>query len=184
MISENRIKEICDLYYKDVYRYCFSFVKNVDDSQDIAQDTFKLLIEKSFELQDKNIKAWLYSVALIKIKQHNTNQSANNQYISFDDKDSWLLYDEDEMYTIEDIISQHIYDAERIQDEKQKILNSLSESERELYEEAYVKKKKYKDIAREKGVSDKTINVQTFRLRNKVRAIVKSIFDFCFMFLL
>lgn len=184
MISENRIKEICDLYYKDVYRYCFSFVKNVDDSQDITQDTFKFLIEKSSELQDNNIKAWLYSVALIKIKQHNTNQSANSQHISFDDGDSWLLYDETELYTIEDIISQHIYDVERIRTEKQKILDSLSESERILYEEAYVKKKKYKDIAKEKGVSDKTINVQTFRLRNKIKAIVKGVFEFCFMFLI
>lgn len=183
MISENRIKEICDLYYKDVYRYCFSFVKNVDDSQDITQDTFKFLIEKSSELQDNNIKAWLYSVALIKIKQHNTNQSVNSQHISFDDGDSWLLYDEDELYTIEDIISQHIYDTERIQAEKQKILDSLSESERTLYEEAYVKKKKYKEIAKEKGISNKTINVQTFRLRNKIKAIVKGVFEFCFMFL-
>ncbi len=183
MISEDRIKQICDLYYRDVYRYCFSYVHNVEDAKDITQETFAFLIERASKLQDDNIKAWLYSVALIKIKQHNTTQSANNQHISFDDGDSWLLYDEDEIYTIEDIISKHIYDTERIQAEKQKILDSLSESERALYEEAYVKKKKYKEIAKEKGVSNKTINVQTFRLRNKIKAIVKTIFEFCFIFL-
>lgn len=181
MISDNRIKEICDLYYRDVYRYCFSFVKNVDDSQDLTQETFKFLVEKAPTLQDENIKAWLYSVALIKIKKLNNSRSEDSKRLSLDDSDSWLLYDEDEIYTIEDMISKHIYDTERIQLEKQKILNSLSDSERILYEEAYVKKRKYKEIAKEKGVSDSTINVQTFRLRNKIKAIVKNIFEFCFM---
>lgn len=182
MISDNRIKEICDLYYRDVYRYCFSFVKNADDSQDLTQETFKLLVEKAPTLQDDNIKAWLYSVALIKIKQHNNSRSVNIQHVSLDDGDSWLLYDEDEIYTIEDIISKYIYDTERIQVEKQKILDSLSNYERSLYEEAYVKKRKYKEIAKEKGVSNTTINVQTFRLRNKIKAIVKNVFEFCFIF--
>lgn len=181
MISNSRIKEICDLYYKDVYRYCFSFVKNVDDSQDITQDTFKYLIEKSSELQDKNIKAWLYSVALIKIKQYSNNKSAKPSKISFDDQDSRMLFDENDIYTIEDAISQYMYDSERIEEEKQKVLNMLTEKERELYEEAYVKKKKYSEIAQDKGVSTIAINVQTYRLRNKIKAIVKSIVDFCLM---
>ena len=85
MISENRIKEICDLYYRDVYRYCFSFVQNVEDSQDITQETFAFLIEKANELEDKNIKAWLYSVALIKIKQNYNNKDTRIQHLSFDD---------------------------------------------------------------------------------------------------
>lgn len=184
MINDNRIKEICDLYYRDVYRYCFSYVKNVEDAQDITQETFEFLIERAATLEDKNIKAWLYSVAQIKIKLHKNNQPINKQQVSFDDKDSWLLYNEEETYTIEDTISKYVYNNERIQKEKQKNLDSLSQNERELYEEAYVKKKRYKEIAQEKGVSRMTINVQTFRLRNKIKTIVKSVFEFCFMFLI
>lgn len=181
MISNDRIKEICDLYYKDVYRYCFSFVKKVADSQDITQETFKFLIEKAPKLQDKNIKAWLYSVALIKIKQYSNNKSAQPSNIPFNDQDDRMLFDEDDLYTIEDAISQYLYDDERIDVEKQKVLDLLTEKERELYEEAYVKKKKYSEIAHDKGVSEISINVQTYRLRNKIRTIVKGIFDFCLM---
>lgn len=179
MISDSRIKEICDLYYRDVYRYCFSYMKNVENSQDVTQETFEFLIEKASTLEDKNIKAWLYSVAQIKIKIHNSKPIN----ISFDENDSCLLYNEEEFYTIEDAISRYIYNDERIQQEKQKILDSLTDKERTLYEDAYVKKKKYKDIAKRNGVSDRTINVQTFRLRNKIKAIVKGVFEFCFIFL-
>lgn len=181
MISNNRIKEICDLYYKDVYRYCFSFVKKVTDSQDLTQETFKFLIEKAPELQDKNIKAWLYSVALIKIKQYSNNKSSLPTNISFDVRDDRMLFDEDEFYTIEDAISQYLYDDERIDTEKQKVLDLLTEKERKLYEEAYVKKKKHSEIAHDKGVSEISINVQTYRLRKKIRAIVKGIVDYCLM---
>lgn len=181
MISEKRIEEICDLYYGDVYRYCFSYLKNTENAQDITQETFEFLIERANTLDDKNMKAWLYSVAHIKIKLYN-NSLSNNQHLSFDDKDGWLQYNGEEIYTIEDSISKYIYNNERIQTEKQKILNSLTPSEQKLYEEAYVKKRKYSEIAQEKGVSRMTINVQTFRLRNKIKAIVKNVFEFCFMF--
>ena len=184
MINDNRIKEICDLYYKDVYRYCFSFVHDVEDAKDITQEIFMFFIQNSATLEDENIKAWLYSVALIKIKQFGNNKFIKKQNISFDDLDSWRLFDQERIYTIEDTISQYIYDDQRIEEEKQKILGSLTTKERELYYEAYVKKKKYSEIAQEKGVSDITVNVQTFRLRNKIRSIIKSIFEFCFMFLI
>jgi RNA polymerase sigma factor (sigma-70 family) len=157
-------------------------MKNVENSQDVTQETFEFLIEKASTLEDKNIKAWLYSVAQIKIKLHNS-KPINSYHVSFDDDDSYLLYNEEEFYTIEDAISKYTYNDERIQLEKQKILDSLTDKERTLYEDAYVKKKKYKDIAKRIGVSDKTINVQTFRLRNKIKAIVKGVFEFCFMFL-
>lgn len=184
MISDNRIKEICDLYYRDVYRYCFSYLQNVEDSQDITQETFAFLIERATTLEDKNIKAWLYSVALIKIKQNQNNKTTKVQHISFDDRESRLLFEEEDIYTIEDTISQYLYSSERISEEKQKILDSLTQKEQELYNEVYVKKRKYREIAQDKGVSDKTINVQTFRLRNKIKAIIKGVFDFCFMFLI
>jgi RNA polymerase sigma factor (sigma-70 family) len=157
-------------------------MKNVENSQDVTQETFEFLIEKASTLEDKNIKAWLYSVAQIKIKLHNS-KPINSYHVSFNDDDSYLLYNEEEFYTIEDAISKYTYNDERIQQEKQKILDSLTDKERTLYEDAYVKKKKYKDIAKRIGVSDKTINVQTFRLRNKIKAIVKGVFEFCFMFL-
>lgn len=184
MISDNRIKEICDLYYRDVYRYCFSYVQNVEDSQDITQETFAFLIEKAAVLEDKNIKAWLYSVALIKIKQNQNNKMTKVQHIPFDDKESRLLFKEEEIYTIEDTISQYLYNNERISEEKQKIIDSLTQKEQELYDEIYVKKRKYREIAQDKGVSCKTVNVQAFRLRNKIKAIIKGVFEFCFIFLI
>lgn len=184
MISENRIKEICDLYYRDVYRYCFSYVQNVEDSQDITQETFAFLIEKANELEDKNIKAWLYSVALIKIKQNYNNKDTRIQHLSFDDSESGFLFSENDVYTIEDTISNYIYNSERIEEEKNKILESLSPKERNLYDEVYVKKRKHKEVAEDNGVSDVTIGVQAFRLRNKIKTIIKGIFDFCFMFLI
>ncbi len=184
MISEKRIEEICDLYYGDVYRYCFSFVQDAEDAKDITQEIFIYFIQNASTLQDENIKAWLYSVALIKIKQHRHNKFSKSQNVSFDDLDRRLLLEQDRNYTIEDSLSQYLYDDQRIEEEKQKILDSLTPNEHKLYYDAYVKKKKYSEIAQDKDISEITVSVQTFRLRNKIRAIIKTIFDFCFMFLI
>lgn len=81
-------------YYRDVYRYLFSFVKNPDESEEIAQETFVKAISsiKSFDGK-KDIRAWLFTIA-------------KNTYISKYRKDkNYSLQDLDEISECEDSVS-------------------------------------------------------------------------------
>lgn len=61
---EMEIEEIYKLFFKDVYRYLYSIVKNQSVAEDMTQDTF-IKVMKNIEKFDgsKNIKAWLFTIA-------------------------------------------------------------------------------------------------------------------------
>lgn len=176
MIKEKRLKELCNEYYNDVYRYCFSQIHDVQDSKDLTQEVFALFVEKASELDDENIKAWLFSVAAIKIKQTFKDKVATTRFVSYDcdtgmpsgELDSIVLLD------ILDVINR--VDDETIDREKEKIISVLTDEEKELYNDVYLNNKKYKEIAKEKGMNIKTISVKTYRLREKIKAIAKNSF--------
>lgn len=51
-------------YYRDVYRYVLSLLKNADEAEEITQETFVKAIAsiKSFDGK-KDIRAWLFTIA-------------------------------------------------------------------------------------------------------------------------
>lgn len=60
-------KEITEIYYRHVdtvYRVCYSFMKNVPETEDMVQETFLRLLDsgKTFENQ-RHEKAWLIVTA-------------------------------------------------------------------------------------------------------------------------
>lgn len=60
-------EEIANIYnrqYKNVYRICFSFMKNAVDAEDMVQETFlKLLSSKKQFESEEHEKAWLIVTA-------------------------------------------------------------------------------------------------------------------------
>lgn len=183
MINEERLKEICDNHYNDVYRYCFSRVHNVHDAKDITQEVFKLFLEKAPKLEDKNLKAWLYDVALIKIKESCKEQKSTSKIVSLDDDDNLHSIEVRTAYTLDEEVLFSNLDDEDIYYEKEKILSQLTAEEKELYNEIFINKKKYKDVASEKGMTTKAINVRAFRLKQKLKEFIKSSTTLLIMFL-
>lgn len=59
-----KIDEICERYYKDVYRYCLFFTNNRTEAEDLTQETFLKILKglKHFRNQSY-IKTWVLSVA-------------------------------------------------------------------------------------------------------------------------
>jgi RNA polymerase sigma-70 factor (ECF subfamily) len=63
-MSVEGIRNIYSKHKTDLYRYVLSIVKNVHTAEDIVQDVFLLLIEKSGELKNpKAVRAWLFTSA-------------------------------------------------------------------------------------------------------------------------
>ena len=92
MVIEN-LKEFNKIYdetYFDVLRYVIIKCHNVNDTNDIIQETYlefwKILNRKSIE--DKNIKSYLIGIAINKIKKHYTIVERLKTISLFDNKDN------------------------------------------------------------------------------------------------
>lgn len=183
MINEQRLKEICDNHYNDVYRYCYSRVHDVHDAKDITQEVFKLFIEKAPKLEDKNIKAWLYDVAMLKIKESYKVQKPTPKFVSLDDNKSIHSIEVGTSYALDDDVILNNWNDEDIFDEKEKILDRLTDEEKILYDAVFVKKMKYKEIAEENNLTTKAVNVRAFRLKQKLKEFIKDSTTLLIMFL-
>ena len=69
--DDEYIRYVLDTYSEPIVRLCFSYVRNMHDAEDIAQDTFCEIIKRKPVFTDENHeKAWLIRTAVNKCKNH------------------------------------------------------------------------------------------------------------------
>ncbi len=174
LIDKNRISELFDLCYKDIYRYCLSFVKNEEDAKDLAQQTFIVLVNKASMLEDTNLENWLYRTAHFEICKFHRKNKRELQHTPFRIDNN---IDEDNLlssFCLDTEIDYLIHPDSAIEEYKADIINQLSPKEQQLYHAVFEEKKHYKEIASELGISENTVNVRSFRLRAKLKDILKT----------
>ncbi len=180
LLDENRINELCSLYYRDIYRYCLYYIDDPTDAQDIAQETFKSLLESSEKLEDYYMRAWLYDVAYKKSKHFlRDNQKEQNRIAFGNNIDSAECAS---TYSLDDELEKAEFPPEVIEKKADEIIDKLSEKDRKLFEDVYIQRKKYKQIAKEADSTEKAVGVRVLRLRKKItkfaRIALKSFFLF------
>ena len=163
--TEQKIEEITELYYHDVYKFCCARCRNADDAQDVTQATFALLVERKDTLYFDNIRSWLFSVADKKLHELFRQRQRERDYVS--------IYDVDvPQYNLPDIPDD--FDEDAWFDETQKkILQILSEKERALFVKLYIEKKSVSLIAQELDVTEANVRQRKSRLKKKVTDAVK-----------
>lgn len=111
MTSQDNLYKFNDIYdktQKDLVKYVVIKCHNINDTNDIIQETYLELwnILKRKELSDINIKSYLIGIANNKIKKHFTLMQKLKTVSLFDknDKDIELIDTVEDKITIEDII--------------------------------------------------------------------------------
>lgn len=68
---DESVRYAVETYHSSIIRVAFTYVKNISDAEDIAQDVFLALLEKNpvFE-NEEHKKAWLIRVAINKAKDY------------------------------------------------------------------------------------------------------------------
>lgn len=173
LIDESRVIEIIKEHYQSIYSFCFSYLKCDADAKDVTQDVFILMMEKSEALNDENLKAWLFEVASRKIKVKFRELKKYTGCVCFDDDTCEIPDCVNDVYFFE---KDDEIDDETILEKKEEILSRLKPKEQVTYDYVYVKKMHYSDIAEELGVTEKAVNVRAFRLRKKIKEMVKAAF--------
>ena len=156
MLEKDRLRDICELYYSDVFRFSLHFLRDGEKAKDVTQETFLLLNKKAEELEDSNIKSWLFSSAYRIIKSQ--WRASQAQLMKFEE-------------TTEEIqgslIEEEIVRENMLRFAKEAI-SSLGEKDRQLYDMRFAENMTFSQIAKITGESENAIYVRVHRLRGKV----------------
>ena len=164
MITAERSAEIARIYYNDLNNYISKRIKNKYDAEDIAQDVFLLFQERYTDLDDDNIRAWLYKVADNKIKEKYREIAKQEKLHLLSlfpgyEKSADVVYEMEEDYKITD---------DELEEKKKTVMESLTEKELKLFEMVYNKHMEYKELAKALEITENNARVRVCRLRAKI----------------
>lgn len=147
-----------------IYGYIRSLAPN-GDIDDILQETNLILWEKSRTFQPgSNFKAFAFRIAHLKTLEALRAQRRRQ----------WLVFDTDLL----DSIAQHQTGPAALATGHQAALRhcllELSSEDRQLIHSRYTHRKSVRDLARESGRSEGSLQQLFFRLRNTLRSCIQS----------
>lgn len=158
-------KEAYNAYYTSIYRYCLAKLKDNHSCDDVVQETFLVLYKKLLSGETiEYTRAFLYRTADNFIrKKYSEQKKAQNQVpleeiITIPSQNE----DVDERLTFEEYSRQ--------------ISAALSEQDAELFSMRYIEELKIEDIADRLQMSVPAVTTRLFRMRNKLREILKAVF--------
>ncbi len=172
-----RIKEEAEKLWIEheayIKKFCeYKLSSKPDYIDDCIQEVFLALINAlKSEKQIEHPKAWLTKVASNKIKDIYENEKKKNlNTVPFEDE--YVKQSTDFDYSFTEEIS-----SEQVERNFKKIINSLTEKEKQLIEDFYIKKTKQKDLANQMNISENTLRQQVFRLKRKIIKELKNFSD-------
>ncbi len=166
-------ERIAEEYYHDIYKFCCSRCRNADTAQDITQETFLLFMNEIDNLSDANIRSWLFTVANNKLHEHFRKIKVETNFVCADNIDISSLDD----------VEYNEADVETMFDDVQKkILNILTDKEKELFIKLYIEKKEVSLIIKELDITYDNFRTRKSRLKRKVTQTVKHLYFFALVF--
>lgn len=82
------IQYVLETYSQTIIRLCYTYVKNICDAEDIAQDVLVSLLKRNKPFEDtEHEKAWLIRIAINKSKNH-LKSGWVKRTVSIDDSES------------------------------------------------------------------------------------------------
>ena len=157
--QEQYLRGIMDKYGSKMLRLAYSYLHNMQDSEEILQDVLMKLLDKApvFE-SDEHEKAWLLRVT--------ANLSKNR--IEYN-----KLRDTDELK--DELVAEERQDLSFVWDAVKELPENYREVIHLFYEEGY----QTDEIADILGESGANIRTRLKRAREKLRGILKEEYDFC-----
>ena len=153
MIEKERCNEIISQYYTEIYNYCYARM-NFDAyaAEDCTQEVFVTLFRRIKDLDDNNIRIWLYRAADNVMNTYRRKNISND--LSIEDSPEVREaadnpFDEDAGESILDVLD----------DEEKKIV-------REYYSSDYGDKK---SVAKKLGLSVTSLYQKIHKIKNKLK---------------
>lgn len=162
--------EICERYYKDIFKYLVFTLKNEEAANDITQDTFVVVYKNIKKVYNhENIGGYIFRTAQNLGK--NYKKELYKRLIREINIDDNVVDIQDYKSDIESRMDADIDEYEYIID----IIDSLSDEKKRLYNMYYVEHKPMKEIAAVMNVEYTAIRMKYVRLRKEIREMVREL---------
>ena len=157
--------EIYKKYFQKIYRYCKINLKNEESAKDICQESFVKAWKKIKDFNTDgqwSIQAFLFTIARNLIIDHARKKKEYN------------LEEFEELSTKEDLYE----DLDRKQDiQKVRIaLSKLEDTEKQIVILRYFEEMSSQEVAQILGVTDGAIRVRIFRVMQKLKEILETLY--------
>ncbi|MBO5066485.1 MAG: sigma-70 family RNA polymerase sigma factor [Clostridia bacterium] len=164
--ANEKLRQDYNHYFINLQRFCMVKLKNKEQADDCVQERFFILYEHYMKGEDiKNVAGFLYKIADNLIKtQWRENQRA--------EKIVQIEAVSDIIPTKEDEYSDTDYDAIA-----EKLLQTLSESDKELYRLKYIENKSIDEISKELNMNYQAVAKRLSRLRQRVKEMITEYFE-------
>jgi len=149
--DKKALDEIYVMYYNMIFRFAVSYLKDEDDAMDIVQETFIKLWESRKKLKNNTqLKSLLFTVtknAILSLFRKNSTES------------KYLAYLSDKLVVNSSGTTEQT-DFHFLQVQYEKLIPQLPPKRRKIYLLSRKEGLKNKEIAKEKGISEKTVENQ------------------------
>ena len=159
-------KKVFQDFYEELVKYAHGYLFDLDSSEDVVQEVFVCLWEKSNQIEIKtSLKAYLYAMVrnrclnhLKSIKITDNSNAFEFQLISNNVEETFYPFPEEEL-------KPDNYEVLRI-------LDSLPDKMRTIVRLRFVDNYRYAEIAEEMGVSVNTVKTQLKRAKIKFGKLI------------
>ena len=152
-------------YYQVLCNHAARYVGSREVAEDIVSDIFyRFYSQRTFERITTSYRAYLFRA----VRNYGLNHLRweASRKVSMEDK-----------YDVLDVEGQqpdHITQNEELYQDLEKIIGDLPVQRRNIYMQFHFEGKSHKEIARKLGISSRTVEVQVYRARQTVRALMKN----------
>ena len=165
---------LCERYIKELIGFFSNRIGNMEDAQDLTQDTFiDAMVNLSKLRKPEKFRGWLYTIARRKSAKWLENRNRRTNYDSFDDLSTDRIMETDAAYTVQAPAHQQS-DNQTIAREYLEIVCSLAERLPKSEKEVFLLKLADPDmtlteIAQTLRISENAVKVRWHRARNKLK---------------
>ena len=155
------VDEAVEKYYNSVFSYIYGRSdKDKNFSDECCNTVFFLFSLKEKKIEDGIVYPWLIRTANNKLKE----------YRRIKEKDSVVLYLEDLPYTPADHreLSDVMIGEEEIEEAAKRLIAALSPEDRQMYEDYFIHKLSFIEIAERLGIDRNTASKRVQKLKKKL----------------
>lgn len=163
-MTNEKFIELVEQYERFVFTICYQLVRDYQEAQNLAQDTFVSAFGHIDSVSEDNLKAWLARIASNKSKDFLKSAYRRKVSVSEDMSELDIVRSE---YSPERLY----IDGEGAETIRQTILE-LKEPYHKVSVLFFLEEKSIDEIAQELGRPKKTVQTQLYRARSKLQKIL------------
>jgi RNA polymerase sigma factor (sigma-70 family) len=155
--NEQALRMLIEKYKQHIFNITFSVTKDVQEAEDLAQETFMKMVDALPSYQSQGFKTWISRIAFhTSIDYYRKKKRRNEELTTFDTP---MIHQQ-----TKDSAEKTMLQETRIKSIRKAIQN-MPDTYRDVVFLYYIDEKSYSDIAKELNLAEKTIEMRLYRAR-------------------